>query len=169
MACSTRSALPMARSSARSFSPAARAGRAPFACSAARRCGTWCISRCRSSPTIASASPSTSTTPSLELEFPSPYLNHQPTRLTIRTSDGHALSSRDIRTGYEEAFVEELKGFWSAIVEGKPVRNTAEHARRDMKLLAGLARFHLATTRKTTTTEVDREGSHRHQPDHLDQ
>ena len=85
----------------------------------------------------------------LELEFPSPYLNHQPTRLTIRTSDGNVLSSRDIRTGYEEAFIEELKGFWSAIVEGKPVRNTPEHARRDMKLLAGLARFHLATTRKT--------------------
>ena len=80
----------------------------------------------------------------LELEFPSPYLNHQPTRLTIRTSDGHTLSSRDIRSGYEEAFVEELKGFWSAIVEGQPVRNTAEQARRDMKLLAGLARFHLA-------------------------
>ena len=59
------------------------------------------------------------------------------------------MTSRDIRTGYEEAFVEELKGFWSAIVEGAPVRNTAEQARRDMKLLAGLAQFHLATTRET--------------------
>jgi predicted dehydrogenase len=90
----------------------------------------------------------------LELEFPSPYLNHQPTRLTVRTSDGNVLSSRDIRTGYEEAFIEELKGFWSAITEGKPVRNTAEHARRDMKLLAGLTRFHLATTRQTNNDGV---------------
>ena len=80
----------------------------------------------------------------LELEFPSPYLNHQPTRLTIRTSDGHTLPAEDIRSGYEEAFIEELKGFWSAIVEGQAVRNTAEQARRDMELLAGLARFHLA-------------------------
>jgi predicted dehydrogenase len=80
----------------------------------------------------------------LELEFPSPWLNHQPTRLTIRKSEGHTLISQDIRIGYEEAFVEELKGFWSAVVEGSPVRNTAEQARRDMKLLAGLARFHLA-------------------------
>lgn len=79
----------------------------------------------------------------LELEFPSPWLNHQPTRLTVRTSDAHVLATQDIRIGYEEAFIEELKGFWSAIVEGVPVRNTAEHARRDMKLLAGLARFHL--------------------------
>ncbi|MBG1232385.1 Gfo/Idh/MocA family protein [Aestuariivirga litoralis] len=78
---------------------------------------------------------------SLELEFPSPYLNHQPTQLTIRTGDGHQLHTRDIRKGYEEAFIEELKGFWSAIVEGKPVRNTAEHAHRDMNLLANLTRW----------------------------
>jgi len=45
-------------------------------------------------------------------------------------------------TGYDEAFIEELKGFWSAIVEGTPVRNTAEHARRDMALLLGLAQWH---------------------------
>ena len=43
--------------------------------------------------------------------------------------------------------IEELKGFWSAVTEGAPVRNTAEHARRDMKLLAGLADFHLAAKR----------------------
>jgi len=81
---------------------------------------------------------------SLELEFPSPYLNHQPTRLTLRRSEGHTLSVEDIRSGFAEAFVEELKGFWSAIVEGTPVRNTAEAARRDMALLAGLAVHHLA-------------------------
>jgi predicted dehydrogenase len=85
----------------------------------------------------------------LELEFPSPYLNHQPTRLSIRSSDGHVLSTEDIRTGFEEAFLEELKGFWSAVAEGAPVRNTAEQARRDMKLLAGLADFYLAGKKKT--------------------
>jgi predicted dehydrogenase len=79
----------------------------------------------------------------IELEFPSPYLNHQPTRLTLRKGDGHVLTESDIRSGYEEAFVEELIGFWSAIVEGVPVRNGAEHARRDMALLAGLARHYL--------------------------
>ena len=88
---------------------------------------------------------------SLELEFPSPYLNHQSTRLTIKTSDGHVLHNVDIRTGYEEAFVEELKGFWSAIVEGTPVRNTAEHARRDMALLLGLAQWHASNTRQAVT------------------
>jgi hypothetical protein len=82
----------------------------------------------------------------LELEFPSPWLNHQPTRLTIKRSDGHTLVSEDVRTGYEEAFIEELKGFWTAIVEGTPVRNTAEQARRDMKLLSGFAQFHATHT-----------------------
>lgn len=77
---------------------------------------------------------------SLELEFPSPYLNHQPTTLTLRKGDGHQLHTSEIRAGYEEAFIEELKGFWSSVVEGKSVRNTAEHAQRDMTLLAKLAR-----------------------------
>jgi predicted dehydrogenase len=81
---------------------------------------------------------------SLDLEFPSPYLNHQPTRLTLRKSEGHTLCVQEIRSGFEEAFVEELKGFWSAIVEGAAVRNTAEAARRDMALLAGLAAHYIA-------------------------
>ena len=80
----------------------------------------------------------------LELEFPSPYLNHQPTRLTIRTSDGHMLSSRghphrlrgSLRRGAERLLVGDRRGQAGA--------QHAEQARRDMKLLAGLARFHLA-------------------------
>lgn len=87
----------------------------------------------------------------LELEFPSPYLNHQATRLTIRTGDGHKLHSSDINSGYAEAFVEELKGFWSAIRESAPVRNTAEQAARDMTLLCGLARWHAAHTTSAKT------------------
>ena len=55
----------------------------------------------------------------LELVFPSPYLNHHPTKLTIKKSDGHTLSKTELRTGYEEAFVEELRGFWAAVVKGE--------------------------------------------------
>jgi len=83
---------------------------------------------------------------SLELEFPSPWLNHQPTRLTERRGRGAALETREIRTGYEEAFVEELKGFHRAITRGEPVRNTAEAAARDMALLAGLATWYAKHT-----------------------
>ncbi|WP_352764683.1 Gfo/Idh/MocA family oxidoreductase [Mesorhizobium sp. M0847] len=83
---------------------------------------------------------------SLELEFPSPWLNHHPTRLTVKTSDGHTLSTRDLRAGYGEAFVEELRGFWGAIVNGDEVVNRPEHAARDQALLIALTRQHLATS-----------------------
>lgn len=84
----------------------------------------------------------------LDLDFPSPWLNHFPTRLTERRGRGHALETRDIRTSYAEAFVEELKGFHRAVTEGAPVRNTAEQAARDMDLLASLARWQAATIPK---------------------
>jgi len=90
---------------------------------------------------------------SLELEFPSPYLNHQPTRLTVKRGREHRLITEDIRTGYEEAFIEELKGFWASVVEGRPVRNTAEQARRDMVLLCGLARWHATHSPKSNPQE----------------
>ena len=78
----------------------------------------------------------------IEIVFPSPYLNHQPTTVTVAKSDGHVLHKTELRGGYEEAFIEEMKGFWRAIVEGEPVRNTPEHAARDMRLLIGLAHHH---------------------------
>lgn len=81
----------------------------------------------------------------LELEFPSPYLNHQPTRLTVKRSDGHTLSATHIRAGYKGAFVEELRGFWASIVKGEPVVNLPEHAARDQKLLIALTNRYLET------------------------
>jgi len=83
----------------------------------------------------------------LELEFPSPWLNHQPTRLTLKRGRDHRLSVEDIRTGYEEAFIEELKFFAAAIKGEAPQRNTAEEAARDMDLLCGLARATLPSPR----------------------
>lgn len=76
----------------------------------------------------------------LELAFPSPWLNHHPTRLTIKTSDGHTLAERSLRAGYGEAFVEELRGFHAAITAGAPVVNPPEHALRDMRLLVAMTR-----------------------------
>ena len=75
-----------------------------------------------------------------ELAFPSPYLNHQPTQLTEKRSDGHHRETVLHRASYQEAFVEEMKGFRLAVVEGAPVTNTVEDARRDMALLSAFAR-----------------------------
>jgi hypothetical protein len=74
-----------------------------------------------------------------ELTFPSPYLNHFPTRLTVARSEGSVWRKTEIRASYEEAFVRELIGFWGSVVEGKAVRNTVEAASRDLRLVAQLA------------------------------
>jgi predicted dehydrogenase len=75
----------------------------------------------------------------LELSFPSPYLNHFPTRLTVARSQGNVWQQTEYRVGYEEAFVRELIGFWGSVVDGGAVRNTVEAAARDLHLVAELA------------------------------
>jgi predicted dehydrogenase len=75
----------------------------------------------------------------LELIFPSPWLNHQPTELLWRRSNGLSLTTSRLRVNYEEAYLRELEGFWSCIVNATPARNTVEHALRDQKLLCALA------------------------------
>lgn len=77
----------------------------------------------------------------IELGFPSPYLNHFPTRLAVRQSDGRHLETREIRPDYGEAFVRELEAFWSSITTAAPVRNTVEQAKRDQTLLCDMARY----------------------------
>ena len=74
-----------------------------------------------------------------ELTFPSPYLNHFPTRLAVARSEGNVWHKTEYRAGYQEAFIEELSGFWASVVEGSAVRNTVEAAARDLRLVARLA------------------------------
>lgn len=74
-----------------------------------------------------------------ELVFPSPYLNHFPTKLTVSRSDGSVLQQTEYRASYEESFVRELIGFWRSVVEGAPVRNTVEAATKDLQLVERLA------------------------------
>ncbi|WP_210494086.1 Gfo/Idh/MocA family protein [Microvirga antarctica] len=76
----------------------------------------------------------------VELVFPAPYLNHHPTRLTVSRSPDGRLEKTTIRNGFAEAFVRELEGFWSAIVNGTTVRNRIAHAARDQDLLVRMAR-----------------------------
>lgn len=90
----------------------------------------------------------------LELEFPSPYLNHHPTRLTVKKSDGHTLSTTDMRAGYKEAFVEELRGFHASIIDKAPVVNLPEDAARDQRLLIGLTMRHVDTLSSLRSLDV---------------
>ncbi len=72
----------------------------------------------------------------IELTFPSPYLRHLPTRLTLRRGgEGHALETREHRVSYEEAFREQLRAFHAAACGDAPVLATVEQARQDVALL----------------------------------
>jgi predicted dehydrogenase len=74
-----------------------------------------------------------------DLTFPSPYLNHFPTRLAVARSEGNVWQKTEYRASYDEAFIRELIGFWQSVVEGKAVRNTVEAAARDLRLASQLA------------------------------
>ena len=75
-----------------------------------------------------------------ELQFPSPYLNHQPTSLVERRSSGFHQQTIRHRLSYEEPFVEELRGWHRAITRGSSAENTVEQALIDMNLIALLGR-----------------------------
>jgi len=81
----------------------------------------------------------------VELLFPSPYLRHLPTRLTLRrVGEGKALEQIDVRASYEESFREELRAFHAAAAEGAPVETPVEQARRDVALLISAFRKAIA-------------------------
>ena len=72
----------------------------------------------------------------IELVFPSPYLRHFPTKLTVRKDGGdRALETVEHRVSYEEAFRDQLRAFHAAVTEGAPVQTPLEQARRDVELL----------------------------------
>ena len=71
----------------------------------------------------------------VEICFPSPYLRHLPTRLTVRRGGGsHALETTTYRQSYEEAFREELRAFHAAATAAGPVQTPVEQARCDVEL-----------------------------------
>lgn len=77
----------------------------------------------------------------VELTFPSPYLRHFPTRLTLRRpGKGGALATEEHRISYEEAFREELRSFHAAACGEALVQTTVEQARRDVELLTSALR-----------------------------
>ena len=71
-----------------------------------------------------------------ELTFPSPYLRHLPTRLSVRRAgEKQALESSEYRPSYEEGFRDELRAFHAAATGEAGVQTTVEQARRDVELL----------------------------------
>jgi len=74
----------------------------------------------------------------VELTFPSPYLNHHQATLDVTTGSGSSAEMRRITSGYSEAFVRELEGFWWSVIDGTPVRNAVEDAIRDIATIQAI-------------------------------
>jgi Oxidoreductase family, NAD-binding Rossmann fold len=79
-----------------------------------------------------------------ELHFPSPYLNHQPTKLIERRSRGLAYGETVHRPSYAEAFVEEMGAFHAAVTQQASSMNSVEEAGADVRLLVALGRLALS-------------------------
>jgi predicted dehydrogenase len=72
----------------------------------------------------------------IELTFPSPYLRHFPTRLTLRRGgDNQALEAQEFRVSYEESFRDQLRAFHAAATGTAKVSIPLEQARRDVEFL----------------------------------
>ena len=77
----------------------------------------------------------------VELRFPSPYLRHAPTPLTIeRPGPGGGLVVEQHTVSYEEAFREELLHFHRCVVSGRAPRTGGAEAIGDARWIEAIAR-----------------------------
>jgi predicted dehydrogenase len=78
------------------------------------------------------------------LEFPSPLLRNEPTRLVLEDGEPGGVASRRIErvVSYEEAFKRELEEFHAAIVEGREPRTGGEDGLRDVALCRSIITAH---------------------------
>jgi predicted dehydrogenase len=78
------------------------------------------------------------------LEFPSPLLRSQPTRLIAEGGEPGGISSWHTEhiVSYEEAFKRELEEFHAAVCEGRPARTDGEDGLRDVALCRAIVEAH---------------------------
>jgi predicted dehydrogenase len=78
------------------------------------------------------------------LEFPSPLLRNEPTRLVLEDGEPGGVASRRSEriVSYEEAFKRELEEFAAAIAEGREPRTGGEDGLRDVALCRSIVQAH---------------------------
>jgi predicted dehydrogenase len=86
----------------------------------------------------------------ISLEFPSPYLKHFPTKLSIQDMEGEKMWHKQVTVSYQEAFHEELRHFHHCVVSGtEPITGLAE-AIKDAETVARMAtKAHLVSADRT--------------------
>ena len=79
----------------------------------------------------------------VSLEFPSPYLRHFPTHLSLQGMDGDQPWEKTIVTSYREAFHEELRHFHHCVTSGAAPETGIDEAIRDANTLVAMARAYV--------------------------
>lgn len=70
----------------------------------------------------------------VRVQYDTPYIKGLPVTMhTVENADG-ALKESTIRKSYEDPYTLEMKKLWKLVVEGDPVKTTAEDALLDTKL-----------------------------------
>jgi predicted dehydrogenase len=75
----------------------------------------------------------------VKLVFPSPYIRHAPTPLTIERMDGDELVVEHHTVSYEEAFRAELHHFREAVLSGRPPAPSLDDALGDARWIHQVA------------------------------
>jgi predicted dehydrogenase len=75
----------------------------------------------------------------VEVVFPSPYIRHAPTPVTIERMEGEALVVEKHTVSYEEAFRAELHHFRDAVRSGRPPEPSLADALGDARWIQQIA------------------------------
>jgi predicted dehydrogenase len=91
-----------------------------------------------------------------QLEFPSPLLRSEPTRLVIEDGESGGVASRrtEHTVSYEDAFKRELEEFHAAITEGRAARTGGEDGLRDVALSRAIVDAHVSGRPLETPTAL---------------
>jgi predicted dehydrogenase len=76
----------------------------------------------------------------VELEYPSPYLRHFPTRLTVQGMDGDAAWEKQITVSHREAFHEEMLHFHHCVTTGERPETGVDEALLDAETMVAMAK-----------------------------
>lgn len=88
------------------------------------------------------------------LSFPSPYLRHAATPLSIERMEGTSLVVEQHTVSYEEAFRAELHHFREAILGGAPPRNTVQDALADTRWIEMIAGVMVSDAQRRAVSAV---------------
>lgn len=77
----------------------------------------------------------------VKVQYDTPYVKGLPVTLHIAENANGVYKETIVRKSYEDPYTIEMKKLWEMVVEGKPVKTTAQDALQDLELF-GMAMQH---------------------------